>query len=307
MKHRAWLRLKAGAVVLRTSSGETHVGLAPGIVVKGLSEAQRHALESCESQGHISPSRQTLLGESLIALTAGGLIETTPPISGSISVDDAGPLGLWIARVFVAMGWDVSMADSRDSSTAPRGTYTAHHGSTRQASAQATLLQESRPDHGRVRLGHGPQHIAVLVNHGMAALDAAIPLMASDTPHIFVTTDEVGVTVGPFVAPGLGACGMCWERSRAWQRCDVTAYAVQLLGSARRLPYASPAHAAIGAGVLASIAASVPQRWTEVTNTVWRVEGTSVTVVPFEADRHCGCGAAGGIGDDLAARRAAFR
>ncbi len=301
------MRLKAGTVVLRTAKGATQVGLAPGIVLTGLNPAQQHALESCESQAHISPSRQALLGASLTELTRGGLVvEAPPPSSGSVCVDDAGPVGLWIARIFVSIGWEVCLADNRPASSAPPDTYASHDCSTRQGAAHATLLQEARQNDGTVRLGHRAGQISVLVNHGIAALDEAIPLMAGDAPHVFVTTDETGVTIGPLVTPGLSACGNCWELRHKRSQGDATAYAVQLLGRARRAPYATPAHAAIAAGVLASVVQCWARDSAEAVNTVWRVEGTNVTAHRVTANPHCGCGAAGGIGDDLTARRAAF-
>lgn len=292
--------------MLRTAEGEARVGLAPGIVIRGLSDTQLHALELCESQGSIGRSRQALLAEVLEQLKENRLVDAMSPGAESVMVNDAGPVGTWIARVFISLGWNVTLDDPRDAASAPRGTYAPHHAATRQGAAQVTLMQESPASGAELRLAHGPQGTAVLVNHGMLALDAHIPLMASDTPHIFVTTDESGVTVGPYVVPGLSACGTCWELTRNAGRADAIACAVQLLGPARRVPYAHPAHAAMAAGLLGSIA----MRWgsypATLANTMWRIDDAGVTSSAIAPHPQCGCGALGSVGDELAARRAAF-
>lgn len=75
---------------------------------------------------------------------------------------------------------------------------------------------------------YGPVDVDVLVSMGGPSL-AAVDLLARDEPHLIVTTDEAGVTVGPFIKPGHTCCHTCLglhraERDPAWPyvavQCD---------------------------------------------------------------------------------------
>src|SRR5690606_1344687 len=97
---------------------------------------------------------------------------------------------------------------------------------TRAGAACATVRAQSPL--GTVAAGEGPADARVIISYGAPGLDAAVPLMARDVAHLFVTIDERGACVGPLVEPGLSACGWCDGRARAGRDSAWPLLALQL-------------------------------------------------------------------------------
>lgn len=329
------MRLRQGARVLDRGEGTLHVGVRPPLIVGPLTAPERRFLERLETAHHITRGERSRFAPLIALLADADLFEPPAAPARTVAINDAGPVGLGVAMALARAGWAVRFVDEGPASASPPHTYPAGTlAATRQAAAADTV---ARLNHGTdVRVGAPHADAWVLISHGAAALDEAVGLMARDIPHVFAVIDERGAEVGPLVMPGAGACGMCAGIERAaldpaWPVLslqlraqgvsppraapDVIATLSGLAcgalgawrGSADREPRAAGdrrAGAGAGAGAGGEGISGAALAWL---NRVWVVTADSPPVSrALTPAVDCGCGAAGPIGDEVAARRARF-
>ncbi|WP_291382321.1 hypothetical protein [Demequina sp.] len=308
------MRLKPGARVLVRGDGSLQVGVRDPLILDDLTADERRFVERLGTVATVSPGDRSRFAVILARLIASGLVdqdltrakEPTP----RAAINDGGPIGCGIALALARAGWAVAIDDIGRAVQSPRGTYDPGSlAGTRQAAAADTIrrvLPEADVCAGRARVD-----VEVIVSHGAPLLAAAVPLMARDTPHVYVTTDERGAQVGPMVIPGRGACGTCVGLGRALADAAWPRLSLQLTAG-RTLPHSTPDVTAQAAGLVAGALgwwwsarngpADAAHGWLD---TVWTIDHhapPSTAAAP--ASPECGCGAAGPVGDELAARRA---
>ncbi len=298
------MRLRRGARVLDRGDGTLQIGTRPGLVLKGLSQTQRTFVERLETTVSLSARQQQRHGDLLTALATADLLEPPDAPVHTLGITDAGPIGLAIGIGAARDGWSVRFVDDGGLQFAPPGTYsTGVIASARQGAACITV--RSHVPMAKVSAGDGPADAWVIVSQGAPGLDAAVSMMARDTPHLFVAVDERGARVGPFVEPGESACGWCdglahADADAAWPRL------------ALQLSAPSPAVRITSADVVAgatSLVLGACVAWRDGRPELWRNKAWLLTsgepMAQEEVRPHpqCGCAAAGDVGDDLAARR----
>lgn len=299
------MRLRKGTRVLDRGDGALQIGTRPGLVLRGLSASQRAFLERLETSTKVTALQQQRHGDLLTTLAEAELLEPPPPPPLTLALGDAGPIGLSLGLSAVRDGWAVRFVDEGPIEHAPAGTYsTGVIAARRQGAACATV--RSQVPLARVSAGVGPADVWVVVSHGAPGLDAALPLMSRDVPHVFISVDEKGARIGPFVEPGASACGWCDALARtdadaAWPRL-----ALQLSAPRPTAPVTSADVIAGATGlVLGAFGAWRRAEQSGWHNVAWLLTPCQPyareTVLPHPL---CGCGATGPVGDDLAARRA---
>jgi len=278
-------------------------------MLASLSPKQRLFVERLETSHVITPLELVRFAPLVRTLDDAGLLTPAraeqPPRTAALN--DGGPAGMGIATALARSGWAIRLIDEGPAAASPRGTYApAGLSSTRQAAAADTVAR--LVPGADVRVGAPHADVWVLISYGAAALDLAVGLMASDTPHLFVIADERGAEVGPLVIPGEGACGMCAGYARTAADPAWPVLSLQLRAPAVNPPHTSPDVAAsisgLACGALGAWRSGDAGAWL---NRTWVVTADSPPVsraLPPAPD--CGCGAAGPVGDEVAARRARF-
>lgn len=308
------MRLIPGARVLMRADGSLQVGVREPLILDGLTGSERRFVERLESAGSVAPSdlsRYSAVIERLHAarLLARDTSDAAQP-SPHASVNDGGPVGCGIALALARAGWAVAIHDEGRAIQAPRGTYDP--GSlavTRQAAASDTI-RRLLPD-AAVHAGWAPSDVDIIVSHGAPLLEAAVPLMSRDKPHLFVTTDERGARVGPLVIPGQSACGTCAGLSRLPNEPEWPMLSLQLTARGGLPQGPSDVQAQVVGLVVGALtwwrtlgdeSANSDADWLDA---VWIVDHQRAAERELLASHpECGCGAAGPVGDELAARRA---
>jgi len=304
------MRLRQGTRVLDRGDGTLQVGVRAPVMLASLSPKQRLFVELLETAHVITPHERSRFAPVVRVLEDAGLLTPARPSipPRTAALNDAGPVGVSVATALARSGWAIRLVDEGPAAASPRDTYASGGlASTRQAAAADTV---SRLVPGtNIRVGAPRADVWVLVSHGAAALDLAVALMASDTPHLFVITDERGAQVGPLVIPGEGACGMCAGHERAATDPAWPVLSLQLRAPAVAPPQTSADVAAsvsgLVCGALGAWRSGDARAWL---NRTWVVTTEAPPVSrSMAADIDCGCGAAGPVGDELAARRARFQ
>lgn len=308
------MRLIPGACVLVRADGSLQVGVREPVILNHLTVEERQFVERLESVRNVSPADLSRFGAVIELLRASRLIADDPPQARRptphAALNDGGPVGCGIALALARAGWAVTIHDEGSAVQAPRGTYDPSSlAATRQAAATDTI-RRLLPD-AAVRSGWAPSDVEVIVSHGAPLLEAAVPLMARDMPHLFVTTDERGARVGPLVIPGHSACGTCAGLTHAQVEPDWPVLSLQLTPS-RGLPQGPPDVQSQVAGLVVSALTwwkgtreRSPDAGIAWLDAVWIIDHQrGPRREPVGAHPECGCGAAGPVGDELAARRA---
>lgn len=301
------MRLKRGVVVLHRGPGETQVGLARPVVLRGLTAADQNALAVLEG-GRLSPaSLSPAMRESLQRIASAGHEQCVPPAASThraltVAIHGAGAVGIAAARSLAQHGHAVEIVDSTPAVAESPGVFTSAQPRDTCAVAAAREVRAAVPA-ATVRVGVSQPQAAIAVGVGTADPVAWIPLLRSDVPHVLVATDELGVDVGPLVLPGVTACGQCLDLDKtaadpAWPHLRVQC------GASRRPvvePQAADSAGALAAAMLLAWAESLdaphvpephPAAW--AINSIWRVEaGRPPVVRPLWPQPDCGCGAAG--------------
>ena len=301
------MRLRHGTRVLDRGDGTVQVGLRSPVVFSGLSAEQRRFVEKLESAKWVTPRSRAPFEDIVSRLEDAGALARPPVEHRTVALNDAGPLGVNVGVALARSGWAVRFEDAAPASASPPHTYPPGAlASTRQAAA-ADAVSRLVPG-ADVRVGAARADAWVLISHGAPALDAALALMSSDTPHLFVVTDELGATVGPFALPGEGACGLCDGLARA-----AADPAWPLLSLQLRAPSIAPATAEPDVTALvAGLVCGALGAWRTGDLRAWinGIWGLTTDAPPVfrtrDPDAECGCGAAAPVGDELAARRAKF-
>ena len=308
------MRLIPGTRVLLRGDGSLQVGVRYPLILGDLSANERRFLERLDTAASVSSADQVRFAAVLEGLVAAGLIEQGSARAGEsplrVALNDGGPIGCGIALTLARAGWALAIDDGGRAVQAPRGTYDPGSlAATRQAAA-ADTIRRVLPE-ADVCAGLARADVAVIVSHGAPLIEAAVSLMARDVPHVYVTTDERGAQVGPLVVPGRGACGTCVGLARVLSDPEWPLLSLQLTAG-HTLPRSAPDVAAQAAALVAGALgwwrserdgqADVGAGWLD---TVWTLDRNSPpTAAATPAQSDCGCGAAGPVGDELAARRA---
>ncbi len=294
--------------------GALQVGVRDPVILGDLGADEQRFVERLDAVNSVSRADQARYGMVLERLAAAGLVERNSAQTGATplrtAINDGGPIGCGIALALARAGWAITIDDGGRAVQAARGTYDPGSlAATRQAAA-ADTIRRVLPDVD-ICAGQARSDVAVIVAHGAPLIEAAVPLMARDIPHVYVTTDERGAQVGPFVVPGRGACGTCVGLARTLADPAWPLLSLQLTAG-RTLPSSTPDVAAQAAALVTGAlgwwraARNAPddaaRGWL---NTVWTVDrNTPPSASAAPPDPDCGCGAAGPVGDELAARRA---
>ncbi len=294
--------------------GALQAGVRDPVILNDLNADERRFLERLDAVNSVSRADRARYGTVLARLAAAGLVEpaSAPAVATPLraAINDGGPIGCGIALTLARAGWAVAIDDRGRAVQAPRGTYDPGSLAVTRQAAAADTIRRVLPEVD-ICAGQARSDVAVIVAHGAPLIEAAVPLMARDIPHVYVTTDERGAQVGPFVVPGRGACGTCVGLARtladpAWPLLSLQ------LAAGRTLPGSTPDVATHAAALVAGAMgwwraarndrADAAQGWL---NTVWTLDLNTpphASAAPPHPD--CGCGAAGPVGDELAARRA---
>ncbi|NYI40757.1 hypothetical protein [Demequina lutea] len=302
------MRLRNGSRVLDRGDGTVQVGLRSPVVFSGLSAEQRRFVERLETANSVTNRASAPFEEIVSRLEDAGLLANRPTERRTVALNDAGPLGLNVGIALARAGWAVHFEDDAPASASPPHTYAPGTLATTRQSAAADTVARLVPG-AAVRVSAARADAWVLISHGAPALDAALAFMSTDTPHLFVVTDERGAMVGPFAVPGEGACGLCDGLARAavdpaWPRL-----ALQLRAPSVAPPTADADVAASIAGLvcgaLGAWRAGDARAWLD---SVWSLTtGAPPAFRTVTPDTDCGCGAAAPVGDELAAHRARFK
>lgn len=162
----------------------------------------------------------------------------------------------------------------------------------------------------RVRRETGEASLTVIA--GLAAADPSLtgPLMVDSTPHIAILADDAGAWVSHVIQPGLTACTRCRDVALTRANPLWPVVAMQCVG---RRPQLNPLTEAVAvaraaARALAWIESNAAADSVAHGGIGERVDSLgAVTADPLLPEPDCACGAAGAVGDELAARRARWR
>lgn len=301
------MRLRPGSRVLDRGDGSVQVGVRSPLVLTRLTAEERRFVERLETSQGLTAKTGAKFGSIVAALADADLLAASPAPSRTVAINDGGPLGVGIGTAMARAGWAVRFQDDGPASASPPHTYASGALTATRQTAAADAVARSVPG-ADARAGVSHADAWVLTSHGASAIDAAARLMASDTPHVFVVTDERGAVVGPVVVPGESACGLCDGLSRVAEDPAWPILALQL-----RAPSVLPPRAA--ADVTASVAGLVCGAlgaWRAGGAGPWLDRSWAFTedAPPVSrgivSDPDCGCGAAGEVGDEVAARRSRF-
>lgn len=285
-----------------------HVGLASPVVLTGLGLDERAFVASLEGGRPILPSQARRFARVISQLQVGGALATATDtaagvVAGAVAVHGAGALGIEVAAALHTAGMSVALHDDAPVAVEPRDTYRdvgEVYGTCAGAAAHSLARRGVS-----VRIGGEAADLDVVIFTGAPDPALVSQWMRADRAHILVACDGESVVVSHVVVPGLSACARC--RDIALTRADPAwpYLAMQLAGSrlATRRPVA-PRLALLAAAV--RIAARAAEWWQTGEPGVTEIVGADghVCVEPLPPERSCGCGAAGGTGDEVAARRA---
>jgi len=303
------MRLRRGVPVLRRDNGHLQVGLRRPVALDGLTPEEARFLEGLESRGVDVSTRERREFPRIVAaleaaphLLAGDEAASRFALA-SVRWRGADGVTLEAARILAVAGArSMSVVDSRR--VGPSDPYAASSRSLTRAEALARAVRDAGGD-VRWTSSESRATVEVLRCHGGPDLVAARTLLADDVPHLLVVSDEDAVEVGPLVRPGATACAGCVSAHRTdrdpwWPRLALQ------LGDPRR-DASLPAECVAVAGALAARELLALLRDEPREAGVWTVTaGGDATFSPVGAHPACGCGAAGPVGDDEAAERAAF-
>lgn len=294
-----------GTVVVARGPGVVQIGTVTPLVLTGVTPAQLRVIETLAAGRDVSPARRAAHADLVrrVETHLGAPARDLPPASAT--VDDGGAVGLAIAAALAGLGWEVDITDGGP--CAGLGVYDGGGGAaTTRAGAASHTLRRRLPG-ARLSIGRATGDVAVLVSRGLPAVARSVPLMARETPHLFVVTDEAGAVVGPLVVPGVGPCGTCLglaasEADPLWphlaDQCTVAH------GPARATAAVAAAVAGTVAAACQAWRAGAPEPWLGAR---WRLSDTQPpTREAVAAAAACGCGAAGDVGDEVSARRGAW-
>ncbi len=304
------MRLRPGVPVLRREEAHLQVGLRRPIALDRLTDDEARFLERLEARGVDVSTRERADFPRVVAALEAAPHLLADPDAGGRSL--AGAAARWrgadavvleAARILALAGVR-TMSASDDRRAGPEDPYAASSRGLSRSDALARAVRETGVDVRWTSL-ETVAAVEVLRTHGGADLVAARTLLARDVAHLLVVSDEDAVDVGPLVRPGSTACAACVAAHRAdrdpwWPRLALQA------GDPRREAALPPECAAV-AGALAARELLAFLRGDPRPAGTWTVTADGDHAwAPTPPHPACGCGAAGAIGDDDAAERAAM-
>lgn len=297
------MRLRDGVRVVPRGDGAVHVGASAGLVIERLSAAERRLLDRLELSRTVSNKEAAEHPRLVARLTAARVWEAAPPRDAVVGLDGATEASVALGAVLAADGATVCVNDERPLAGAGPTLGATVAAATRQAGA-AQAIGRLAPG-ARFLTGSRRVDLWVIVSEAVPRRDDAAALMASDVPHLYLVTTEHGIDVGPLVIPGESPCGTCaalaaTDEDAAW---PIVALGLMAPGHVPH-PRADVVAAAAGiaAGAVGSWRRGRAEAWL---GRVWQVREDAAPVErPLSAHAACGCGAAGDVGDETAARRA---
>jgi hypothetical protein len=288
--------------VLARPGGDVQIGIAAPRVVRGLDGQERAFVASLEGGRPVTEVERRRFAGALRALAAAGVDDGPEPhpTASRIRVIGAGAVGLAVATCLArAAEVTISLVDPAPCGVEPAGTYPdGASGSCAAAAAAALAPLVARADLD----AHAPADLTIIVTAG--AVDAAVArdLLVSAATHLVVACDEAGAWVSHVVVPGITACGRC--RDLRLTRADPAWPLLALQCAVRRPRAGAIAQAGVAAAVTSRAVGFLSAGDTGIATRVdRRGESADAPLLPEPA---CGCGAAGPVGDEVAARRAAM-
>lgn len=249
---------------------DIQIGLATAVVLPGLALDERQFVSSLEGGRRVTDAETRRFPRTLALLAGAGVLhdDDTPaagtPSPGAIALAGRSPLDRLIAGCCEAAGLSVHM--------------------TAQAPAHA---------------------VEVIAFVGAPDARDAERVIRNRIAHILVAYDELGAWVSHVVLAGASACSRC--RDIALTRADAAwpYLAAQLSGPRNSVQMAAPP--LLAAPTAAVRVAARALAWATGGDfgggeCVW--PDARVTAAPLAPEAECGCGAAGAVGDEVAARRA---
>ncbi|WP_143338023.1 hypothetical protein [Demequina sp. NBRC 110054] len=281
------MRLAPCAPVLARPDGRTQVGTAAPLLLEELSAEARPLVIAAESAS-LGADGCALLGEAGVRLTdAGLLIEEAAPPEGIVAIHGAGRIGLELGAALAATGVAVAFADRRPVHDEPdlfprRALVSTCAGgaawAVRERFPHAAVVDPSDPTLAvQISLGGTPRHTTTRWEH-------------DGLPHLLISVDEAGATVGPLVVPGETACGRCLALERT--EAD-PAWPILLEQLAGRRPRPVPE---VVPDIVAAAARLIVRalRGGGPSNEAWRLDiGQAPHLAEVVPRPDCGCGAAG--------------
>ncbi len=291
------MRLRAGCPVVWRDPSTLQLGIADPLVLENLSPEAMEFIASLEDAPlPVSKKQARRFAQELKRVKDHGLIVSKcarDPSEIVACIHGAGQLGMDIATALILHGiHHLAMVDDEPARTENLHAYSLNVPAARRGPAAAWTLRERFP-HTRVTSSRRDPHIDVFVAVGALGPEVAHDMMVAGQPHIAVTTDECGVTVGPVVRPGITPCSRCHalhiaESDPWWPRTLLQ------LGSPRRPHVDAPASLHAGA-----VTARVIDQWRQgftVEPQYVRIDSglkarSVATATAATAHPECGCGA----------------
>ena len=284
---------------------QLQIGIAHATVLTGLADDERAFLSELEGGREVTKAEARRFARAVEAVTAAG--GWAPPDAGAardvgpVAVHGCGRLGIDIAEALVRWGAAVALHDDLSSAKERPFTFAPGVDGTCAGAAAAAL----RARGVAVRVGGGGESLAIAVCEGAPDSWLVRQWMLTDVPHLLVICDDSGAWVSHVVVPGVTACSRC--RDVALTRDDPAWPYLALQLERPTEPQRRPAAPGMAGQAAAVVAASRAIAWLrdELVGEGQRLRADGSNVAAAIApSSDCGCGAAGPVGDQLAARRA---
>ena len=284
---------------------DIQVGLAAPVVIPALSLAEREFVASLEGGRRVPPAQARRFARVVSILTLAGAwhVGEAPAPAQSVAVHGCGTLGMAIAAALRAGEFDVALHDGAPLAVEPVGTFSPSASGTCAAAAAQTLGDQAIT----VRIGGGGEALVVIVCTGAPDPALVSDCVLSGVPHVVVACDGVGVWVSHVIVPGLTPCARCRDIALTHLDSAWPSLALQLAGSG--LPARRPVAPRLALVVVAARVSVRVAGWLERADpgTGEHIAANGeLSLEPVRAEPSCGCGAAGPVGDDATASRAAW-
>jgi len=278
------MKLRPGVPVVRLDDRTARVGLARPVLLTGLRADHAAALTQAEYPGPGADAGgaawrslvDTLAQAGHVAAPAESARHAAPTVVVRVLGDTSTAVHVAeaCARAGAAVAWDAALNPSRRLSLIAT--------LKRRIGAPTIASPEAYP------------HAVVGVSMGAAPAHLTRTLMYEDVPHLWITCDEAGATVGPWVLPGEGTCTRCVALWRVDEDPWWPQVSLQVEG---RRPVLAPTVSAMAGALGASMVMShvgAGERW--AVNCQWRITATQPPLSqPVTPHPECGCGAAATI------------
>ncbi|MFV0633459.1 hypothetical protein [Demequina sp.] len=275
------MRLTPACPVIVRGLTSVQVGLHAPVILERLTAEQMRFLATLEGGRNLGASEQRRHRALLESLADAGQTARPSAPAAVVRFRSGTAIAVEAATMLARLGWAIAFADGGRAWQGPRENTVLAPGSSH-GSAAAARVRATVPG-ADVRGADATAALDVLVTVGIPVTAARL-LLSDDQPHLLVTVDEGGVTVGPLVIPGATACVTCLglaatERDRLWP-----AVALQCEG---RTPHTTPMLAGL-AGMLTARACTHLSAGTDPG--VWRVSDEGVRQLPSpEPHPACAC------------------